>query len=207
MELTIEQREQNKKEFIDLVKSITREFDVEYLLKQLENSDFFYAPASTKYHDSCEGGLCNHSLVVYRTLKTLCETFHVDVNEDSIKIVALFHDFSKMNYYTSEIKNKKVYCNSGSKHDSMGNYDWVSYTAYGVRPPEERFIFGNHEVSSCFMINTFIPLTVEEFVAINHHHGSLGWDSAKDDITVIFNRYPLALLLHQADCLAAYGVV
>ena len=36
---------------------------LEYLLS--ENSDFFTAPASTKYHSAYEGGLCQHSINVY----------------------------------------------------------------------------------------------------------------------------------------------
>ena len=54
------------------------------------------------------------------------------------------------------------------------------------------------------MVSKFIPLTVDESVAILHHMGSLSWDSAKDDITKVYAKYPLSLLLHEADMLATY---
>ena len=67
--LTKEQIEQNKQTFIDLIRSIERDFDKDKLLNWLENSDFFYAPASTRYHSNFEGGLCAHSLSVYYSLE------------------------------------------------------------------------------------------------------------------------------------------
>jgi 23S rRNA maturation-related 3'-5' exoribonuclease YhaM len=39
------------------------------LLAWLEMSDFFTAPASSRFHSSHEGGLCEHSVKVYDRLK------------------------------------------------------------------------------------------------------------------------------------------
>ena len=50
--LTKEQIEQNKQTFIDLIRSIERDFDKDKLINWLENSDFFYAHASTRYHSN-----------------------------------------------------------------------------------------------------------------------------------------------------------
>ena len=73
--LSKEQIEQNKQTFIELINSIERDFNKEKLINWLENSDFFYAPASTKYHSNFEGGLCSHCLSVYYSLEALCNTF------------------------------------------------------------------------------------------------------------------------------------
>ena len=115
--LTKEQIEQNKQTFIDLIRSIERDFDKDKLINWLENSDFFYAPASTRYHSNFEGGLCAHSLSVYYSLEALCNTFaseskYVELEDgskkeeitckydkDSIIIVSLLHDISKANFY------------------------------------------------------------------------------------------------------------
>ena len=56
------------------------------------------------------GGLCAHSLNVYDSLEKLCRAFYTKYDEngecmgyacpyseDTIRIVALFHDFDKMN--------------------------------------------------------------------------------------------------------------
>ena len=69
------QLQQNKKRYIELISSIEREgADIEKLLKKLENSDFFFAPASVKYHSAYEGGLCTHSLGVYDAYMKLIDS-------------------------------------------------------------------------------------------------------------------------------------
>lgn len=210
MALLDEEIQQNKIKFLDLVNSIQREgMDKELLMRQLNESDFFYAPASISYHNSYTGGLCEHSLKVYDALCRLVSAF--DPNrwgepgaEDTMKIVALFHDFSKMSFYTTEVKNKKVYSESGKKTDSMGKYDWVSVPGYGVRDIKDRFLIGSHEENAAFMINSFIPLTAEEWCAISHHHAGIANDSTKQNPADYWTKFPLSMLLHQADCLATF---
>lgn len=60
-----ERAESAKKEFMQIFSSVTRE-GKSGLIKWLETSDFFTAPASTKYHGNYEGGLCEHSVNVYK---------------------------------------------------------------------------------------------------------------------------------------------
>ena len=100
--------------------------------------------------------------------------------------------------------NKKVYSDTGSKSDSMGKYDWVSVQGYVSKNVKDRFMIGNHEENSAFMTNTFIPLTDEEYCAILHHHGSVGYDSTKQNPADFWIKYPLSLLLYQADCTATF---
>ena len=65
--------EANKQEFINLVKKIEREgANITHLLDKLEKSDFYYAPASAKYHGAYRGGLVDHCLNVYYNLVSLC---------------------------------------------------------------------------------------------------------------------------------------
>ena len=234
--LTDEMIKANKEEFIKILKAALEKregADVEGLLNKLESSDFYIAPASTKYHAAYKGGLVDHSLNVYYNMMSLAKNKHLlaihekaiildengnptenyedkivegEIEADSIAIVALLHDFSKMNYYKIDYRNKKVYCESGSKHDENGNFDWVSISGYMTMPPEERFIYGSHEETSEFMIRQFVPLTYKESTAILHHHFALSFDSIKDVGVVgnIYNRYPLATLLHVADTISAY---
>jgi len=63
--------EENKKRFIELLLSTKRE-GMDKLVNYLENeTDFFEAPASTKYHSSYVGGLLIHSLNVFKRLMQL----------------------------------------------------------------------------------------------------------------------------------------
>ena len=199
------QMQSNKARFIELVNSINREgFLKENLLAKLENSDFFFAPASTKYHGNYKGGLCEHCLQVYDNLVQINETKDLHFNEDSMKILALFHDISKMNFYEEYFQNKKVYYPGGSKRDEGGNYDWKAVASFKVREAKDRFVFGNHEQTSEFMLRSYCPLTYEESIAILHHHAGMSWDCAQDNISEVYNKYPIAMYLHVADMIGCY---
>ena len=214
--------EQNKEEFIKIVNSISEErFNPkgrEKLLDWLNNeSDFFVAPASTKYHSNYPGGLCVHSITVYKILRELVESYlptkvrvektpygenevtDLAYSDDTIKIVGLFHDLSKANYYEEYYRN----VNTGVK-DDKGRDIWQKVKEYKTKDPENRFIIGNHEETAEYMTSVFFNLTPEESMSIMHHHAGMGYDCTQTDISLIFNRAPLATLLHIADMIATY---
>lgn len=196
--LTETQVVENMEQFKNLIKSITREgANIDKLLDKLERSDFYTAPASTKYHGAYPGGLVDHSLCVYYNLKSLVENKHLTdiISEDSIKIVALLHDLDKMNKYTTYMRNVPP---------SETCPTWTKEENYKTKDASELFIYGNHEQNSEFMVRQFIPLTVEESTAILHHMGSMAWDSAKDNIGIVYNKYPLAVLLYVSDMISTY---
>lgn len=209
--ITEEKIVENKNRFLNLVTSITREgVNMERLVNQLLHSDFFDAPASAIYHNAFRGGLCAHCLNVYDTLVDFCKAMYPDVedeegnivatcpfSDDTLKIVALFHDFDKMNKYEPTVMNKKIYSETGSKYDEMGKYDWVSVPGYKRRDSKDVFSVGTHAETSVYMTETFIPLTPEEWAAITNH--SSVYDNPKLDTTAIYSKYHLACLLHIAD--------
>lgn len=195
----------NWEEFCKLLRSTERE-GIESLIEYLDTkTDFKTAPASTKYHGSFEGGLLEHSLLVYHIMSKIVEATNAKIPEESIKICALLHDISKVNYYEKTVFNKKVYTPAGTRVDSEGAYEWISVPGYKTVDYENRFVYSNHEATSEFIIRQFIPLKIEESVAIVHHHGSLGWDSiSKEAVSDIYKRYPIAVYLHNADMIAAF---
>lgn len=226
--LTKEQIEANANHFLELIGSIKIEgADIERLQQWLLHSDFFIAPASTKYHCNFEGGLCLHSLNVYNILVKLVKQFatHKEPNpdyipatetstaqgeefidvpnytDDDLKVVALLHDISKANYYERFERN----VNTGEK-DEKGKDIWVKVPDYKVKEQTDRFIFGSHEQNSEFMVHTFFPLTIEQSAALLHHHGGMSFDSGKDlnVISAVYGRFALATLLHVADVMATF---
>ena len=104
-----------KQRFIDIYKeNITRDGAdklLDYLLSS--KSDFFTAPASTKFHGNYEGGLCEHSLNVYECLcdfvkhSRFCQKHGFSFDEESLAIAALLHDVCKTNFYKTEMRNVK----------------------------------------------------------------------------------------------------
>ena len=208
MMLKPEEIERNRQEFISLIKTINIPgAKIDELLQDLDNSDFYFAPASTQYHNSFEGGLCLHSLNVYRHLSALVGLYaniipHYDQN--TILIVSLLHDLSKINFYEEYTVNKKRYYEGGSKKDNLGAFDWYSETSYKVKDAKDRFLAGSHEFNSLLLIQKYIPLNVEETIAINHHHFGMSDKNPIGDLNAVANRFPLLTLLHLADMASTY---
>ena len=198
--------EANKWEFLELLKSITREgAAVDKLGYKLTHSDFFTAPCSLKNHLAVPGGVCFHSLNTYKQLKLLCDTYCPGkYSEDTIKIVGLLHDLDLMDKYEITSRNVKKYSETGSKKDELGRFDWVAERGYAIREPENRFVYGHHGQNSEYLISGYIPLTLEESQAVNNHMGGAYEDYRSYDLSAIFAASPLAALLHAADFISSY---
>lgn len=202
--LSEEKIKHNKEEFISIAKTINRE-GMDELIKALEESDFFVAPASTKYHLNVKGGLCEHSLNVYYNMLKLRDTFCPGIEDETCKVSALFHDLAKVNFYEEYAQNVKEYSPRGSKRDEMGNFDWVAKKAYKVKSASDRdFVCSTHGVNSYILLSKYIKLYQQERAAIINHHSGLDDGMANNDIGEVFNRYPAATILHMADYLATY---
>ena len=179
-----------KQEFIEIFQENVKRPGSEKLLEWLCQSDFFIAPASTKYHSAFEGGLVQHSLNVYKLLKKRCAEYGITDGE-SIAICGLLHDICKANFYTISYRNAK---------NERGQREKVPY--YTV---DDQFPFGHGE-KSVFVIERFMRLRENEAIAIRWHMG--GFDEAAKSggfsISHAYEKYPLAVLLHMADLEATY---
>lgn len=186
--ITEAKRIANHDRVVELLNSVSRD-GIDELLKWLEESDFFNAPASHAYHGSYIGGLCEHSLNVYDEVQRLLKAYpEVSVPEESVIIAALFHDLCKVNFYATEKRNRK---NSETNQ-------WESYDAFTIK---EKFCYGGHGSKSVFLAQNFIKLTPTEAVAINCHMSV--WDGNKD-VGRAYEKCWFAWLLHVADESATY---
>ena len=156
------------------------------LLDRLLATDFFEAPASTKFHNSFAGGLVLHSLNVFQRMCRNCmnelgtDTLFPPKQVESVAIVSLLHDICKTQSYKMEFKDQKVYSDHGTKFD-------------------EKFPFGHGE-KSVFLINEHMHLTRDEALAIRFHMG----DFTDRNTSKVYTICPLALQLHIADLQATY---
>ncbi len=179
-----------KEEFIDLLRSTKRE-GVEEIINFLEKTDFYKAPASTRYHGNYEGGLLEHSLKVYEILKEKVKNSAIDINaqEDTIILVTLLHDICKANYYKVDYRNAK---------NERGEWEKVPY--YTV---DDTIPYGHGE-KSVMMITEYMRLTSEEKYCIRWHMGFTEPKELYGTISAAYKKYPLALLLHEADLETTY---
>ena len=184
--------EQNKEEFLKIARENIKRDGIEDLLKWLSSTDFFDAPASTKFHMAEAGGLCKHSINVYKRLLRLArdEWGEENLNNETIAIVALFHDVCKCCFYKTEMRNVKE------------NGEWVQKPYYTI---DDALPYGHGE-KSVYMVNGYMRLTREEALAINWHMG--GFDSrvmgGDMSLAKAYYKYPLCTLAHLADVMATY---
>ena len=94
----------NKERFKDLFVNLVQRPGAEDLLVWLGTTDFFEAPASTRFHCAFPGGLVEHSLNVYDQL--LFDHSVLKYDGQTLAVCALLHDVCKANYYHGE---KSVY--------------------------------------------------------------------------------------------------
>lgn len=176
--------ENHKEIFKGLVERHIQRAGIDELMNWLETTDFYTAPASTRYHGNCEGGLLFHSLNVYFELKKLCKIYTCNASEESMAIVALFHDLCKIGCYKQGKRWRK------NKHQQWEQYDTWEF--------QEDFPYGGHGSKSVFIVQSFMKLGSEEASAINCHMGQ--WDATQySNPTPVFENNLLAWLLHVAD--------
>lgn len=178
-------------EFIKILCNDVHRDGTANLIKWLQSTDFFTAPASTRYHGAFEGGLAIHSLNVYAQLKMLCKWYKCDASPESIAIVSLFHDLCKIGCYKTEMRWRKD-----------ANNQWEQYATW---KHEEDFAYGGHGSKSVYLAQSFITLTPEEASAINCHMGQ--YDATiYSNPSEVYSRNKLAWLLHVADEAATYVI-
>lgn len=167
------------------------------LLDWLEKSDFFTAPASGKRHSAYRGGLCQHSINVYKRFVKLLQSEYGDnwtkkVSPESVAVMGLLHDVCKVNTYVEDVKNVK--------NQETGKWEQKPYFRY-----EDNLPYGHGE-KSVYIISAFIKLSREEALAINWHMGEydIRVKNGSFMMSDVYYKYPICFLLHVADLTATY---
>ncbi len=184
-----------KEEFIEIYKNNIKREGADNLLEFLQNSDFFSAPASSKFHSNYKGGLVQHSVNVYKRFKKIIiseygENYQEKISDESLALISLLHDICKVNTFKEDFRNVKV------------DGEWIKVPCYTI---EDNLPYGHGE-KSVYMISGFMKLTREESMAINWHMG--GFDNRCANASYLLSnayyKFPVALLFHMADASATY---
>lgn len=184
-----------KQDFLEIYFDNIEREGAEELLSYLEKTDFFTAPASSRFHSNFEGGLCFHSTLVYKRFLNLIknefgDNWQATISAESVAIISLLHDVCKVNFYSVDTRNVKI------------NGEWVQRPFYKV---DDALPYGHGE-KSVYMISGFMRLTREEAMAINWHMGAFD-ERTKNNPNMlknVFSKYKIAFLFHLADYMATY---
>ena len=170
------EKEKNIKWFKEQFKTLP---NFEAILSYLQNNGFFEAPASTKYHGSYPGGLCEHSINVAEILYCFTEKLELKWQRpESPWIVGFFHDLCKIDLY---------------KQKEDGTYEYNNNTLYK-----------GHGDKSLMLISSLLVLTEEEAACIRYHMGAFTDKEEWSDYTSAIHKFPNVLHTHTADMAAAH---
>ncbi|MBP1554937.1 MAG: HD domain-containing protein [Oscillospiraceae bacterium] len=183
---------ENKERFLNVYNTYIKRAGSDKLLEWMDNrTDFFTAPASTRFHGACSEGLIIHSLNVYDLLKKRNDEDKA-YSDETVAVVSLLHDLCKANFYKETTRNVK--------NDVTGQWEKVPY--YSI---DDRYPYGHGE-KSVYLIERFMRLSPEEAIAVRWHMGGFD-DSVKGggyNVGNAFNMFPLAVKLHICDLEATY---
>ena len=176
---------------------------IDKLMGYIKGSDFYTAPASTKFHLSCEGGLLQHSLNVLDALRGLllfntvtgfyeyhaAEKVAAEIPAESVTLAALLHDICKTHFYTTSTRNVK--------NEKTGKWEKQPYYTIDDKMPL------GHGPKSAMIAKQYIELTTAEMYAIWWHMGFNGNYENDTAAGASYEKYPLALALYTADMMAS----
>ena len=178
---------------VDLLRALVKEYGCESFFpwEELLASDFFKAPASTKYHGAHEGGLFQHSAAVMKSLVGLTESCHLEwQNERSPYIVGMFHDLCKIDQYRNTSYGLTL---DGQPLHNPCEWEYNPHT-----------LLKGHGEKSVMLLSQFYTLTEEEILCIRYHMGAFTPKEEWNDYTGAIHAYPNVLWTHQADMLASH---
>lgn len=199
----------------------------EDLLSLLRKSDFFVAPASTKYHLNVEGGLCAHSLSVYQTMlknmvamtvgkKTvLGEVFNSllvgdQIEDEQMKRLddlcceifdgAVTFDSVVVVAFCHDFHKLDCYYKDIKRQKVDGN--WIDVPAYFVR--DDKFVMGDSGTNSLYLTMQILKLSYHEALAIENHMGMHDNGTPLAGSSGAWKQSTLACMLHVADLFSTY---
>lgn len=187
----------SKERFLEIYQTNIQRDGADRLLSFLlsSHSDFFSAPASSRYHGAYVGGLVDHSLNVYDCLKDYLARPRVqevydlkNYSEETIAIVALLHDLCKINCYHPAFRNVK---NDAGIWEKVPTFEFRDEIPYG------------HGEKSVYIISGYMRLSREEAFAIRYHMGFSGTEDTRN-VGAAFEKFPLAFAISTADMEATY---
>lgn len=169
----------------------------------MDKTDFWTAPASTKFHGNFKGGLSLHTLMVIRQAlvfaKPVLENFFdcptgekYFITAKDIFVSALVHDFCKTGFYGVEYRNTK---------DVTGN--WVKQPFYKTKSENRNLGHGNESV---LMLLEIMPSMIKNRMVLEAVSRHMGFSDLAESESYNYSNFlqnPLVILLQLADQTAA----
>ncbi len=165
--------------------TVSRE-GIEQLVHYLEHqSDYFTAPASTRFHGNYVGGLAEHSHNVVTLLLEKNERYQLGLSQDSIFLAGYCHDLCKVGVYKEAIKCRK------NKQDK-----WEGYRTFEF---DDQLPLGHGEKSVIRLQQFIKKLTIEEIMMIRWHMGPYVGTEDRPALHKAMEQFKCVTLMYTAD--------
>ena len=168
--------------FRTLMLEVFNSREVDEMIDDMMEYDFFNAPASVSHHGNQTGGLFEHSYLVTKCLLELTEKLNLKWElQRSPYVVGMFHDLCKCDNYRR--------CPEGTDPEHWEYNNAALLTGHGEK--------------SVIMLQQLMKLTTEEMLCIRWHMGAFddkeNWNNYGRSVT----QFPNVLFTHTADMMAA----
>lgn len=148
------------------------------LMIYLKNNGFFTQWASINHHGNYDGGLFDHSYVVYLKLQEYTNKLGlVWERPESPFIVGFFHDLCKIDAY---------------KVDKDENGEWAMAR-------NKEMLLHEHGIKSVVLLQRYLKLTDEEIACITYHMGAYTSPELWDNYGNAVKLFPNVLYTHASD--------
>ena len=159
---------------------------IDKLVKYMQGSDFFTAPASTKFHGNYEGGLASHSYLVYNQFDEMLSKHGSNLPDESRIISGICHDFCKIGIY----KKNEIKKGRGKEQSTAKPYYCDDEMPIG------------HGDKSLWIMGRYIEPTEKEMLLIRWHMG--GYDKEYEiNAEKIKSKCPELVFIQSADRIAS----
>lgn len=194
-----------KSVFEEIFKYLFSDEEITVLNSWLDKTDFWVAPASSRFHGNFKCGLSLHTFKVVQQsfifAKSILENFFNSpegnkfnsvITAKDIFVSAFAHDFCKTGFYAVEYRNTK---------DITGN--WIKQPFYKTRSENRNLGHGNESV--LMLLEVFPDYIHNRYVleAISRHMGFSDLSDSESYNYSNFLQNPLVILLQLADQTAA----
>lgn len=157
--------------------------EVQTIIKYLLTTDYFTAPASTKYHLNYKHGLVEHSINVLEVFKKLNIIMDWGFTPATMVKTSLLHDLCKCNIYVENIlKSGKISDTNPYKKNDM--------------------LPIGHSEKSLYLATKIVDLTQDEVMLIRFHMGNFDRGFSEYGLNLTKN-FPKTLALHFSDWMAS----
>jgi len=182
--------EKLKETIIDRLKTIQRDGIDDLIKYLLERTDYFTAPASTKFHSNFEGGLALHSHNVVELMLQKNKQYKIGLSDETIYLTGYLHDLCKCNMYEKTMRLKK--------DEVTGK--WIGYASYEI---DEKIPLGHGE-KSVILLQQFVKLSLEECLMIRWHMGAYVPKDEYRDYNKAIEMYKSVLAFSNSDAEASH---